>query len=96
MDEKVSALTGELAEQAAPPAPVPAAPAMVAGVPGMAPMAAGAAAMPVANVMGAVADVAKQCLTKTVAMQACSMVPGFGKLACRAIAQAKFSGLPCP
>ena len=98
LDEKLSALTAELAKQVAPPASFPAAPAMTAGQPAMAPalMATGAAPTPINSAVGAVADIAAQCLAKTVAMQACSLVPGFGKLACRAVAGAKFSGLPCP
>lgn len=86
-------MTAKLAKQVAPPAPVPAAPAMMAAP---AAMATGAAGTPVNAAVGAVADIAGQCLAKTVAMQACNLVPGFGKLACRAIAGAKFSGLPCP
>ena len=95
LDEQVTELTVELAKQVA---PLPAAPAMAASPASMSPamMTTGFTSSPASTVVGAVADVAKQCLAKTVAMQACGMVPGFGKLACRAIAQAKFSGLPCP
>ena len=95
LDEKVTELTAVLAKQVAPALAVP---AMAAGHTAMAPaaMATGFANTPGNTVVGAVADIAGQCLAKTAAMQACGLVPGFGKLACRAIAQAKFSGLPCP
>jgi hypothetical protein len=95
LDEKVTALTAELAKQVAPALAVP---AMAAGHAAMAPapMAIGVTNTPGNTVVGAVVDIAGQCLAKTAAMQACSFLPGFGKLACRAVAGAKFSGLPCP
>jgi hypothetical protein len=95
LDEKVTELTVALAKQVAPALAVP---AMAAGHAAMAPapMAIGVANTPGNTVVGAVANIAGQCLAKTAAMQACSFLPGFGKLACRAVAGAKFSGLPCP
>lgn len=94
LDATLSEVTTALARASRPDVPaiavVPAAPAMSAAVPLAQPTSAGA------TVVNGVVDVAKQCVAKAVAMQACSAIPSFGKTICRAGVQAKFNNLACP
>jgi hypothetical protein len=92
LDIQVSELTSSLVAQMA-PQPPPAAPAPMPGaMPAMALSQQSAAA----GVASAVGDIAKQCLAKTAATQACSLAPGFAKIACRLAVQAKWSSVACP
>ena len=43
-----------------------------------------------------VASVLEQCLTRTAALQACRLMPGFGKDICKSGVRAKYSGVSCP
>ena len=86
LDEAVSRLTEEVALALAPPPPV---------APAAMPAAGSAFAQPASNTVGSsVGEAVGNCVAKQVALQACSAIPSFGKIACQIAANAKFSGCP--